>query len=131
SDRQPFAAVAREQKVGCMRTGAAGRIVWKVLGWVVRPRIEQWLNGLPGCFHGIGALKQSGIAQQTIVDQRLVTDRDHGCKIAAVCEVHSDAVDLDLLTWPLGAEADRQAFIGLDAQHEDVWRQMLDRRIAK
>ena len=47
ADRQPCAAVACEQPVGSGRTGAAGGVIGKIRGRILRPGIYQALNRSP------------------------------------------------------------------------------------
>src|SRR5437660_12208103 len=76
-DRRPCPPIAREQPVGGLGARASGDIVGKVLGRIARPAIDETLDGAPSRLDRIGALEQSGVADQTIIDQRLVAD---GCK---------------------------------------------------
>src|SRR6266511_1167152 len=92
-DRQPCMSIAREQAIGGGR--AAG------------PGIEQPLHGAPSCLDRIGALKQDRIADEAVVDQRLVSDRCEWREIVLVGEIHLDAFDFDLCAWTLGAETER------------------------
>src|SRR5215831_3356730 len=115
ADRQPRAAVTCEQPVGGGRTGAAGSVIGKVRGRSARPGINQAVNRTPRHLDGIGPLEQSGVADQTVVDQRLVTHRCNRLEVIAVCKIHRYAVDLNLGARTLGAEANRQALIRLNA----------------
>src|SRR5258708_19887222 len=76
-DRHPCTPIAREQPVSGFGAWAAGGIIGKVLGRSARPAIDETLDGAPSRLDRIGALEQGGIADQTIVDQRLVAD---GCR---------------------------------------------------
>src|SRR6516162_6692829 len=106
-DRQPCMPIAREQAIGGGGTGAAGGIVGEIVGGGARPGLEQTLHGAPGRLDRIGPLEQGGVADETIVDQRLVTHRRHRREIVSVGKVHVDAVDFDLGTGALGAETER------------------------
>src|SRR5258708_32120692 len=70
-DRHPCTPIAREQPVSGFGAWAAGGIIGKVLGRSARPAIDETLDGAPSRLDRIGALEQGGIADQTIVDQRL------------------------------------------------------------
>src|SRR5499427_2905685 len=106
-DRQPCMPVAREQAIGGGGTGAAGGIVGEIVGGGARPGLEQTLHGAPGRLNRIGPLEQGSVADETIVDQRLVTHRRHRREIVPVGKIHVDAVDFDLGTGALGAETER------------------------
>src|SRR5258708_19482454 len=73
-DRHPCTPIAREQPVSGFGAWAAGGIIGKVLGRSARPAIDETLDGAPSRLDRIGALEQGGIADQTIVDQRLVAN---------------------------------------------------------
>src|SRR5262249_18364453 len=105
-DPQPPRLVAREQAISGLGAGTAGGIIGKIGGRRARPGIEQALHRTPCCLDRVGPLKQSGVADQAIVDQRLVADRRQGGKIVAVGKVHFHPVDFDLGTGALGAEAE-------------------------
>ena len=130
-DRQPCAPIAREQVIGSSGPGAAGGIIGKILGRGTGPSIDQSLNGTPAGLDRVGPLEQCGVPDQAIIDQRLVPDRGQRREIVPVGEVHFDPVDLDIGAGPLGAEAERQPLVRLDAEHQDIWGQSLDRGIAK
>src|SRR5262249_24934083 len=107
-DRPPCASIALDQAIGGIRTGTAGGGGVQVAAGRARPGIEQTLHRTPRRLDRVGPLKRRGVADEAIVDQRLVPDRRQRREIVAVGKVHCDAVDLDLGARSLGAEADRQ-----------------------
>src|SRR3982074_3872461 len=94
-ERQPCTSTTREQASGGGGAGGAGSIIGEIGGGIARPGIEEALHGAPSRLDGIGPLEQGGVADQTIVDQRLVADRGERRKIVAVGKVHLHALDLD------------------------------------
>src|SRR5260221_5579244 len=76
-DRQPCMPIAREQAIGGGGTDAAGGIVGEIVSGGARPGLEQTLHGAPGGLDRISPLEQGSVADETIVDPRLVTHRSH------------------------------------------------------
>src|SRR5262245_4742860 len=105
-DWQPCVPIARKQAIGGGGPGAAGGIVGKVFGGSLCPGIQEILHRTPCRLDRIGPLEQGSIANQAIVDQRLVADRHNRCVIIPIGKVHFNAVDLDLGAGALGAEAE-------------------------
>src|SRR5215510_5633004 len=130
-DRQPCMPIARKQAIGGGGAGTAGGIIGEIISRSACPGIEDPLYGAPSRLDRIGPLEQGGVAYETIVDQRLVADRRQRREIVPVGKVHFDAVDFDLGAGALGAKTERQPFIRLDAQRQDVRGQSLDRGVAK
>src|SRR5215831_10318184 len=122
-DRQPLAPFAREQAVGGLGAGAAGGVIGKFVGGFARPRTEQSVDRAPSRLDRIGPLEQCGIADQTIVNQRLVAHRRERLEIVAVSKVHCHTVDLDVFAGPLDVEAERKSFVRLDAQRQNIGRE--------
>src|SRR5262249_23307232 len=87
-DRQPCTSVLREQASGGGGPGAAGGIIGEIAGRSTRPGLNQSLNGAPGRLDRIGPLEQHGVADQAVVDQRLVADRGQRREIVPISEIH-------------------------------------------
>src|SRR4249919_2198819 len=130
-DRQPCTPIAAEQPIGGIGAGAAGHVIGEIDNGIASPGIEKALYRAPSCFDRIGALEQTGVASQTVVDEGFVADLCEWREIVAVCKVHFHAVDFNLGAGPLGAETDRKSLVRLDAERQDVRGKSLDRSIAK
>src|SRR5262245_23733246 len=115
-DRQPSMSIAMKQSICRVRPRASSGIIRKVVRRPCGPGIENGLHGAPGCLDRVCALEQHRIADQAVVDQRLVADGRQRLKIVAIREIHGDAVDLNVLPGTLGTEAHGKALIGLEAQ---------------
>src|SRR5215831_12866902 len=107
-DRQPCVPIARKQAIGGGGAGTAGGIIGEIISRSACPGIEEALYGAPSRLDRVRPLEQGSIADEAIVDQRLVADRRQRREIVPVGKVHFDAVDFDLGAGPLGAEAERQ-----------------------
>src|SRR5712671_4347512 len=88
--RHPCAPIAREHAVGRLGALAPGGIIRKVLCGIARPAIEQSLDRAPSRLDRIGPLEQSGIPDQTIIDQRLVAHGRERLEIVVVSKVPAD-----------------------------------------
>ena len=130
-ERAPAPAVARQQRVGLARPGAAGRIDRQRRRAILRPGVEHRLHHAPAGLDVVGALEQRRIADHAVIDQRLVAGARRGLEIVLVVELHLDAADLHARSRDLGAEAQGHALVGLDVQDQIVRRQALDRRVAE
>src|SRR6266700_2931410 len=128
SELPPAAAVAFQQFLRSLRTLASGLIVLEPGRARLPPGIEERLNRLPAGFHAVGALKQDVVADHAVIEQRLVAGRGLGLEIILVAKLHFDAAGGDRRPRHLGVELQRDAFGGLDADHEIVLSQLLDGR---
>src|SRR5271166_4956471 len=102
--RQPCPAVSREEQIGFLRPGSSAGIIRETRSRPPRPGFDQFLYSIPRCLNGIGALEKRRVAEQTIVDQRLIPDSRKRIEIVAIREVHCHALDLDVGARPLCAE---------------------------
>ena len=109
--------------VGLDRPPGAGRVLrgLAVLVPVLLDRVED----LPGQFHLLRAGEEVGVAEQHIEDQPLVRLRAGLREGLAVGEVHRDVPDLHRRAGDLGAEADRDALVRLDADDDRVGPELL------
>jgi hypothetical protein len=117
----------------CARRGRCGRAARRrppaptcrrVVGEVARrqrgPHVEQRLHDRPAHLHHVGALEERGVADHAVVQQPLVAGAGHRPEVVLVVEPHVDVAETQLRPGHLGAEAERDAFLGLDAEHELV-----------
>src|SRR5580693_8393604 len=92
SNWAPSVAVARQQFVGAFRPVASGGIVRKLLGFLARPGIKHRIDDLPRGLDLIGSLKECGVADEAIIDQRLITDGRAFLEPIRVMEIHGHAL---------------------------------------
>ena len=131
TDRAPAAAVCSEQPVGLRRAFAAGPIGRQAVGAGLAPGVQERLHDAPAGLDAVGARIQYRVAGHAVVDQRLVAGGRRRVEIVSVPEGHADAADGDRWTRHLGVEFETDAFVGLDAQHQEILRQPVDRRVAE
>src|SRR5581483_7268631 len=84
------------------------------------PAVEDGRAEAPGLVDLVDAGEEGGVAEHAVEQQPLVRLRRLGEEGAAVEEVHADAADAQRLARHLGAEAQGDALVGLDAQHQEV-----------
>src|SRR5262249_55210537 len=91
ANRPPAAPVTGQQALRLFRAFAAGLVGREVLCAHVAPGIKEGLHDAPTRLDAIGALKQRGVADHAVVDQRLVTGAPRRFEIILVIERHPDA----------------------------------------
>src|ERR1700757_3256400 len=84
----PAAAVAFEKFVGLLRSPSSGRIIGEITWRECFPEIQHRIYHRPARFHHIRTLKQSLIADHTVVQQPLVPCTGLLSKVFLIFEVH-------------------------------------------
>src|SRR5712664_1332581 len=127
----PGAAFAFEKLVRFHRAPRTGRIVWEAAGGQRMPDVQDGLNYIPAGFDPVGTLEERRVAGHAIAQQALVTGAVLGAEIGAVVEIHVDEAELHDRARNFGAEAERDAFVGLDVNDQAIGLQIFYRRVAK
>jgi hypothetical protein len=84
SEIPPATAIARQQFERAGWPLAAGRIELQSRSAGLLPRIKNGLHRLPAGFNTVGTLKKHVVANQAIIDQRLVASRRFSLEIVLV-----------------------------------------------
>src|SRR5438128_1725549 len=114
--------VTREEVVRLRRSPAA-RVVARQGRALVPPRVQDGVDDLPRLLDLVAADEEGLVADERVEQQPFVGLRRLLEEGGAVEEVHRDRPHLELLARDLGAEAQGDALVGLDAQDEGVRRQ--------
>ena len=120
SVRTPTAVIARHQRVGGFRAGAAGSVVGKIARRLPLPTHPARLHRGPCRLDLIGALEQRRRRRQAIVEQRFIANRRLLLEPVGILEIHRHAFQRHFRPRPLGIEAQTDAFIRLDLQDQPV-----------
>src|SRR6202158_2225600 len=129
ADAPPRAAIAFQQVVCLDRTPRACRIVRETAGRQSVPNVQDGLNHIPSGFDHVRALEERGIARHTIAQQSLVASAVLQHEIGGVIEIHIPQAELHDRAGNLCAEAERDAFLGLNMDDEAVGFQISYRRV--
>jgi hypothetical protein len=131
TDSPPGAAVPSHKFVGFLRSPRAGSIVGKTASRERFPNVNDRLDGSPTGFHHVRALKKSGVAHHAVVKKAFVACAVRLAKIARVIEIHVHQAELHDRAGNLGGKTPRNAFVGLDVDHEPVGARVLDGSLSK
>ena len=86
----------------------------------LRPRAQHRVEDLPGALRLVAPGEERGIPDHGVQQERLVRVGRVDREARPVAEVHVHAADLQALAGYLGAEADQDPLVWLDADGEDV-----------
>ena len=84
------------------------------------PHFQNRIDQRPRRFNVIAAIKQRRISAHAIIDQCGVRAARRFAKSFFIFEIHIHVADAHFRSGPLGHERYRNAFIGLDVQHQAV-----------
>src|SRR5260370_30109079 len=115
-----MSAVAFEQKIGFSRAPTACRILRHGGAPGGTPDVEDRIDERPGGLDAVAAIKERGIAADTIVQERRVSAARGVPETFAIAEIHGDIPDAHFGSRALCAEGNGNAFVGLDIQVEAV-----------
>ncbi len=116
----PLAAFGLEECVGCGGAPGSGGVVGEVLDGVLRPGFEDWGHEGPGGFDSVAVGEEGSVAEHGVEQETLVAVGGGLAEGFGVAEVHVDRADVHAGAGDLGAEAEGDALVGLDAHGEDV-----------
>src|SRR5437762_2681666 len=85
-------------------------------GTLSAPRLLDRRDELPGGLDHVRALKQRPVAEHRVEQQALVARARPLAEVVLVAKIHVHRVELQARARDLGLEAQRQAFVRLDAQ---------------
>ena len=122
-------AVGLNEVVRFFGAPRSGGVVGEVPRGQRFPDVEDRLDDFPAGFHHVGALEQRGIAEHAVVEQALVAGARLRAEVVGVVEVHVDFAQADDRPGDLRSEAERDAFVRLQPQHEPVAAQLFDARL--
>src|SRR5919201_3200012 len=131
SEPAPPPPIALHEVIGRGRTPRAGLVVGEGRTWSVLPTLQRACNKGPFCLHLVAPREQRGVAQHAVEQQPLIGVGRCGAKRGAVQEIHVHRADLHAGAGHLGAEAQRDALVGLDVHGQHVWLQGLSRSRAE
>src|SRR5258708_77018 len=131
ADGAPGAAFAFEKLVRFHRAPRTGWIVGEAAGGQRMPDVQNGLNYIPAGFDHVGPLEERRVAGHAIAQQALVTGAVLGAEIGAVVEIHVDEAELHDRARNFGAEAERDAFVGLDVNDQAIRLQVFYSGVAK
>src|ERR1019366_10745937 len=109
-----------KQLNGLFRTLGAGSIVWERWWRQFGPCLLDGGDDLPLRLDLVAAGKQRGVTAHGVEDERLIGDRSIAAKGLRVGEPGHHRNGTHMRSRALGSEGERDAFIGLDAQADDV-----------
>src|SRR6202022_5166690 len=107
------------------------RIIGEAAGGQRVPDVDDRLDYAPASFDHVGTLEQSGVASHAIAQQALVTGAVFRAEIVAVVEIHVDETELHDRAGNFCAEAERDAFVGLNVDDQAIRLQIFSRRFAE
>src|ERR1051325_3632448 len=129
SDLGPLPAIPSHHLVGLGGSPQTGRVIRKNARRQGFPDVQHGLDYLPGRLYHVGALKQGGIADETVVEQAFVSGARGVPEVADVIEIHIDQSDFHHRTGHFSAEAQRDPLLRLDLNDELIRVQVFDRRV--
>ena len=109
-----------EERVGGRRAPGSGGVVGEVLDGVLRPGFEDGGHESPGGFDAVAMGEEGGVAEHGVEQEALVAVGGGLAEGVGVAEVHVDRSDVHARAGDLGAEAEGDALVGLDAHGDDV-----------
>src|SRR5207248_9898541 len=127
----PRAPVAFQQIVSLDRPPRACRIVRESAGGQSVPNVQNRLNHIPSRLDHVRALEERGITRHAIAQQSLVAGAVLQSEIGAVIEIHIHETELHDRSGNLCAEAERDAFLGLNMDDQAVGFQIFYRGVAE
>src|ERR1700676_1237383 len=131
ADAAPGAAIASEQFIGFGRTPGAGGGIWEVArGEGVRD-VENGLDDAPAGFNHVGAVEESGVAGHAVAKEAFVAGAVFGAEIRVVVKIHIDEAETHDGAGNFCAEAERDAFIGLDVDDHAIGFDVFDRGVTE
>src|ERR1700687_1923755 len=108
-----------------------GGIIWESAGAQRVPDVNDRLDHAPAGFNHVRTLEEGGIAGHAIAEQALVTSAVFGAEIGAVVEIHIHEAELHDRAGNFCAEAERDAFVGLDVDDQAIRLQIFNRGVAE
>ncbi len=123
----PSTVITLDERIGFRAPPLAGLVLRQVGDRVRLPSLVDRRDQRPRRLDEIVAGEQRRVAEQGVEQQRLVRFRNRTAERGAVPEAHHDRRELHARRRQLGLEADRDAFVGLHVDDEEVGR---DRRLA-
>src|SRR5579885_1839373 len=121
----PVPAILFNQFVGFGWPPGACRVGVDGIGRHGLPDVGDAVDDLPGSLDLVAANEKRGVALHGVGDQAFVSFRRFDAEGAAVVEIHIDRGEVAFGPWNLGAEANGDALIWLDADDNEVGFQPL------
>ncbi len=119
-DRPPRTTLARQQFVGFRRTPASRGVVWKAFGGNRGPHIQYGLNDSPARLDHVRALEQRGVADHAVVQKPFVSRAVRAPEVTRIVKFHVHKTKPHHRTGNLGAESQRDSFVGLNVNDQPV-----------
>src|SRR5438105_13876049 len=114
SEPAPPSPIALHEVVGRGRTPRARLVVGEGRTWRLLPTLQDARDKGPCRLHLVASREQRGVPQHAVEQQALIGVGRRGVKRRTVQEIHVDRADLHPGAGHLGAEAKRDALVGLD-----------------